>query len=246
MGIRWARLAAALVLASGLTACASSSGDPGDPAAGFNRAMHSFNKGVDTAVVRPLSKGYEFAVPETVKHVINNEVRYVRLPVSFANSVLQGNVDRAGDTFARFFVNTTLGGIGLLDPATTIGLPEHSEDFGQTLAVWGVGSGPYLELPLLGPTTVRDGLAQVGDTVLNPLTYIGAGTTTAVAKAAERPVRIIDTRYRFGNVLDEVLYETDDSYTAVKRTYLQRRKSAILNGKIEEEALPDIYEAEPF
>jgi len=217
-----------------------------DPAEGFNRAMHTFNKGVDTAVVRPLSKGYGYVVPETIKHVVNNEVRYVQLPISFANSVLQGNVERAGDTFARFFVNSTLGGLGALDPATEMGIPEHSEDFGQTLAVWGVGSGPYIELPLLGPTTVRDGFARVGDYALNPLTYIGQGATTAAFKAAETPTRIIDTRYRFSDLLDGALYESDDSYTVVRNTFVQRRRNAILNGKIDADALPDIYEAEPF
>jgi len=204
------------------------------------------NKGVDTAVLRPVSKGYEHAVPATFKHVINNEVRYVQLPVSFANSVLQGNVERAGDTLARIFINSTLGGLGALDPATEMGIPEHSEDFGQTLAVWGVGSGPYVELPLLGPSTVRDSLSRVGDNALNPLTYIGQGTTTAIIKAAETPVRIVDTRHRFGKLIDEVLYESDDSYTVVRNTYLQRRRNAILNGNIDAEALPDIYEDEPF
>ena len=239
---------AAVFAAFSLAGCASSvvpeTGN--DPAEGFNRAMHGFNKGVDTVVVRPLSKGYEYAVPATFKHVINNEVRYVQLPITFANSILQGNVERAGDTLARFFVNSTLGGLGALDPATEIGIPEHSEDFGQTLAVWGVGSGPYIELPLLGPTTVRDGIARVGDTALNPLTYVGQGATTQAIKAAETPVRIVDTRFRFGKLLDEALYESADSYTIVRNTFLQRRRNAILNGKIDVDALPDIYEAEPF
>ena len=245
-GLRVATMIGAIVA---LSACGSSGVVPAnnsDPAEGFNRAMHTFNKGVDTAVVRPLSKGYEYAVPETVKYIVNNEVRYVKLPISLANSLLQGNLERAGDTAARFFINSTIGGVGLLDPATTMGLPEHSEDFGQTLAVWGVDSGPYIELPLLGPTTVRDGLARVGDYALNPLTYIGQGTTTEIVKAAETPARIVDTRYRFGKLIDDVLYETDDSYTIVKNTYIQRRRNAILNGKVTEEVLPDIYEAEPF
>lgn len=240
--------ATALVSVLGLSACGNSivPEEGSDPAQGFNRAMHGINKGVDTAIVRPLSQGYGYVVPATIKHVVNNEVRYVQLPVTFANSILQGNAERAGDTLVRFFVNSTLGGLGALDPATEIGIPEHSEDFGQTLAVWGVGSGPYIELPLLGPTTVRDGVARIGDYALNPLTYIGQGATTTAVKAAETPVRIVDTRHRFGNLLDDVLYESDDSYTVVRNTYVQRRRNAILNGNIEAEDLPDIYEAEPF
>jgi len=242
------RMFAAFAVTLTVSACSNSliPEESSDPLEGFNRAMHGVNKGLDTAVLRPLSKGYEYAVPETIKHVVNNEVRYVQLPVSFTNSVLQGDVERAGDTLARIMVNTTLGGLGALDPATEIGIPEHSEDFGQTLAVWGVGSGPYIELPLLGPTTVRDGLSRVGDNALNPLTYIGQGATVTAIKAAETPIRIVDTRYRFGSLIDEVLYENDDSYSIVRNTYLQRRRNAILNGQVTEEVLPDIYEAEPF
>jgi len=247
---RWSglRVLPALATVLVISACSNSviPEEGSDPLESFNRTMHKFNKGADTAVLRPLSKGYEYAVPETIKHVVNNEVRYVQLPVTFANTVLQGDVERAGDTAARFFVNSTIGGIGLLDPATEMGIPEHSEDFGQTLAVWGVGSGPYVELPLLGPSTIRDGVSRVGDAALNPLTYVGSGTTTAIVKAAETPVRIVDTRYRFSPLIDEVLYETDDSYSVVRNTYLQRRRNAILNGQVTEEVLPDIYEAEPF
>ncbi len=242
---RFATILTSIIVLSG---CSNSlvPEDGNDPIEGVNRAVHSFNKGLDTAVLRPVSKGYGTVVPETFRHVINNEVRYVQLPVTFANSVLQGNVERAGDTAARFFVNSTLGGLGALDPATDMGIPEHSEDFGQTLAVWGVGSGPYVELPLLGPTTVRDGLSRVADTALSPLTYIGQGTTTSIVKAAETPVRVVDTRERFGSLIDEALYESDDSYTVVRNTFLQRRRNAILNGNIDAETLPDIYNDEAF
>ena len=231
-----------------LTACSGGviPEEGSDPYESFNRGTHSFNKGVDRVVLSPLARGYEFAVPETVKHVVNNEVRYAQLPISLANSVLQGDASRAGDTAARFIVNTTIGGLGLLDPATDFGIPEHGEDFGQTLAVWGVPSGPYVELPFLGPSTARDSVSRVVDTFTSPLTYIGSGTTTTLFKAAETPVRVVDTRHRFRPLIDEVLYETDDSYSVVRNTYLQRRRNAILNGQVTEDALPDFDEAEPF
>lgn len=239
--------AAALV---GLAACSGgvmpAPGGP-DPAQGFNRAMHGLNKGADTVLLRPLSKGYEYAVPATFKHVINNEVRFVQLPVSFANSVLQGDLNRARQTLARFFVNGTLGGLGALDPATEMGLPEHDEDFGQTLAVWGVPSGPYIELPLLGPSTVRDTFSRAGDMAMSPLMYIGQGSTTELVKAAETPARIIDTRHRFGPIIDQALYESEDSYSTLKNAYIQRRRGAIMNGQITREILPAIYQdEEPF
>lgn len=242
------RTASMVIAAMALSACSGGliPEEGTDPYEGFNRRTHSFNKGLDRAVLSPLARGYEFAVPETIKHVVNNEVRYAQLPVSLANSVLQGDVSRAGDTAARIFVNTTIGGLGLLDPASDFGIPEHGEDFGQTLAVWGVPSGPYVELPFLGPSTARDSVSRVVDNFTSPLTYIGSGTTTTLFKVAETPVRIVDTRHRFRPLIDEVLYETDDSYSVVRNTYLQRRRNAILNGQVTEDTLPDIDQAEPF
>lgn len=216
-----------------------------DPAIGFNRAMHGVNKGFDQVLIRPLSVGYGAVVPKTIKHVINNEVRFLSLPGTLINSLLQGNIERAGDTAARLFVNGTWGGLGLLDPATDLNIPEHDEDFGQTLAVWGLNAGPYVELPLLGPSSARGILGRVGDMALDPTTYISGNAITAL-NAGKRVGSIIDTRYRFQGLIDEALYDSPDSYAMVRNLYLQRRNNAILNGNISGNALPDIYEAEPF
>ncbi len=231
----------------GLSACSTSSTVENgyDPAVKVNRAVHSFNKGVDTVLLRPLSKGYELAVPATFKHIINNEVRFLSLPGTFTNALLQGNLERAGDTAARFAVNATLGGLGALDPATEMRIPEHDEDFGQTLAVWGAESGPYYELPLIGPNTARSVVGLAGDFALNPLSYFSGNAVTYIG-AGRRAAGIIDTRYRFGSVIDGALYESPDSYITVRDLYLQRRKNAILNGDIRGDALPDIYESEQF
>lgn len=221
-------------------------GGVADPLERPNRAFHSFNKGVDTILVRPLSKGYGYVVPQTIKHVVNNELRYVSLPGSFANSVLQGDVERAGDTLARFVVNGTMGGLGALDPATEMNIPEHDEDFGQTLAVWGVGAGPYVELPLLGPTTLRHLAGRVVDAPLDPLSYIDTGVSSTAISLGKRATTIVDARYRFGPAIDEALYEVPDSYVTVKNLYLQRRKNAILNGDLSGEALPEIFQDDDF
>ncbi len=217
-----------------------------DPAQYLNRPFHALNKGVDTVVVRPVSKAYDLAVPATVKHVVNNELRFLSLPGTLINSALQGNIERTGDTAARILVNGTLGGLGALDPATEMGIPEHAEDFGQTLAVWGAGQGPYYELPLLGPSSARDFAGTVGDFVINPLSYVGAGTGSLLLGPVRRGVDIVDTRYRFGDLVDQALYESPDSYVTVRNLYLQRRNNAILNGQTNVDALPDIYEGGEF
>ena len=217
-----------------------------DPAQYLNRPFHALNKGLDTAIIRPLSVGYGAVVPATIKHVVNNEVRFLSLPGTFVNSALQGNVERATDTAARFFVNATLGGLGALDPATDFGIPEHDEDFGQTLAVWGANQGPYYELPLLGPSSARDFAGTVGDFVINPLSYVGSGTGSLLLGPGRRAASIVDTRYRFQGAIDQALYDSPDSYVTVRNLYLQRRRNAILNGETDVEALPDIYEGGEF
>lgn len=217
-----------------------------DPAQYLNRPFHAFNKGLDTAIIRPVSKGYGAVVPATIKHVVNNEVRFLSLPKTLVNSVLQGNLERTGDTAARLLVNGTLGGLGALDPATELNIPEHDEDFGQTLAVWGANQGPYYELPLLGPSSSRDFAGTVGDFFLNPLSYVGSGTGSTLLGAGRRTASIVDTRSKFSDAIDGALYGTPDSYVTVRNLYLQRRNNAILNGQSDLNARPDIYEGEPF
>lgn len=217
-----------------------------DPAQYLNRPFHAFNKGVDTVVLRPVSKTYDALVPATVKHVIGNELRFLALPGTFVNAALQGNLERAGDTAARFLVNGTMGGLGALDPATDLNIPEHDEDFGQTLAVWGARQGPYYELPLLGPSSARDFAGRVGDYVLNPLNAVGGGTGSLLLGPVRTVAGIVDTRQRFGDVIDQALYESPDSYITIRNIYLQRRKNAILNGKTDLDARPDIYEGGEF
>lgn len=217
-----------------------------DPAQYLNRPFHAFNKGLDTAIIRPVSKGYGAVVPATIKHVVNNEVRFLSLPKTLVNSVLQGNVERTGDTAARIVVNATLGGLGALDPATEMNIPEHDEDFGQTLAVWGVNQGPYYELPLLGPSSSRDFAGTIGDFIINPLSYVGSGTGSTLLGVGRRVATIVDTRSTFSDAIDEALYKSPDSYATVRNLYLQRRNNAILNGNIDVDARPDIYEAGEF
>lgn len=217
-----------------------------DPAEYLNRPIHSFNKGVDRVILRPVSKGYDALVPATIKHIVSNEVRFLSLPGTFINSALQGDVERAGDTMARFVVNGVFGGLGALDPATDLKIPQHDEDFGQTLAVWGARQGPYYELPLLGSSTARDFAGRLGDMVLNPFTYIDAGAANILLGPVRQGVGLVDTRLRFGDAIDRALYQSPDSYVTLRNVYLQRRNNAILNGEVNTETRPDIYQDGEF
>jgi phospholipid-binding lipoprotein MlaA len=202
---------------------------PGDPFEHFNRDMFGFNNALDKAAIEPLARGYRAATPGFFRSGVRNVLHNLASPVIFANDVLQGEPLRAGDTAGRFFVNTTVGVFGLFDFATHAGIPSHDEDFGQTLGKWGVGGGPYLMLPLLGPSNVRDLTGKVVDIAIDPLTYAKFRNDDAA--------RVV----RFG--ADELTQRTDsldgveslressvDPYAAVRSIYNQSRNSAILNG----------------
>ena len=157
--------------------------------------------------------------------------------MTLVNAVLQGNWSRAETTFWRFFVNTTLGGLGTLDPASDLGLPQYEEDFGQTLAVAGAEEGGYLFLPLLGPVPPRDLVGRLVDFAFDPLTYIeGAGALSAGRTGAGA----LEFRAQNLETIDQLRETSTDFYAAVRSAYRQRRNAAILNGQTDVESLPDI------
>lgn len=208
---------------------------PGDPWEGFNRDMYAVHESVDKAVLEPVARGYRAITPRPVRQGVLNFLRNLRGPVIFTNDVLQGEFPRAGVTAARFGINTTLGLVGLFDPATGMGLERHDEDFGQTLAVWGVGPGPYLFVPLAGPTTVRDATGRIIDIAFDPLTWargedvdVWRGSRTVVAGVAAREL-VLDA-------VDEIRASSLDPYVTVRSSYQLLRESAIQNGA---EALPE-------
>ena len=139
--------------------------DPWEP---MNRRLFSAHETIDRSLLAPTARGYRRVTPTPVRNGVSNLLRNLRGPQIFANDVLQGEFRRAGVTAARFSVNTTLGFLGMFDPATGMGLERHTEDFGQTLAVWGVSEGPYVFVPVLGPTNVRDGVGAVVNLALDP------------------------------------------------------------------------------
>lgn len=220
------RGATAILLAAiaGLSACSPAPQgvavhDPYEP---MNRRVHAFNKGIDRAV-SGASGGGGASVPEDISEVVSNFADNVSLPGMVVNGVLQGNFRDASTNTLRFLINTTLGLVGLADPATQMGLEEQDTDFGETLAVWGVPEGAYLELPVLGPSTERDLAGRVVDAVIDPLKHVGTEPQRrlgTVSKLADKAL----SRARFGDTVDSVLHESADSYAQTRLVYLQHRR----------------------
>ena len=223
-----------LVLAVVAAGC-SSTKDPAslaqnDPYEPTNRAITGFNSTVDNAVAKPVAKFYNHALPQSARTGVHNFLTNLGKPVVFGNDVLQGEVTRAGQTVARFTVNTTLGVGGLVDVASMIGIPEHDEDFGQTLGVYGVGEGPYLVIPFMGPNPPRDLAGSVVDIFMDPTTYItfhGSDTWYAVRAG----VSVLDLRARNIDTLEQIERTSIDVYATTRSLYRQYRNSEIRNGR---------------
>jgi phospholipid-binding lipoprotein MlaA len=216
-----------LALLVGLGGCATTGGNPRDPLEGLNRAVFTFNDGADKLVIKPLAIGYKTLLPTFARTGVSNFFANLGDIWIGINNVLQGKVrDGAGD-FGRFALNTTVGILGFFDVASNAGLDKHNEDFGQTLGRWGVGSGAYLVLPFLGPSSVRDGLSRLAvDWRGNPLWYtvdVPTGNTLI-------GLSLIDSRANLLDVSQLAEEAALDYYSYVRGAYLQRRRSLIYDG----------------
>ena len=223
-------MAVVAVLAAG---CASSTEPEGlaqnDPYEATNRKIFDMNMKVDKAVAKPVAKAYNSAVPQFARDGLHNFLTNLNKPVTLANDMLQANGPRVGETLGRIIVNTTVGVGGLFDVATMIGIPDHDEDFGQTLGVWGSGEGPYIVLPFMGPDPPRDLAGDVVDIFLDPTTYItfhGSDTWYAVRSGAV----ILDLRARNVDNLEQIERTSIDFYATTRSLYRQYRNSEIRNG----------------
>jgi phospholipid-binding lipoprotein MlaA len=216
-----------VLLLTTLAGCATTGGNPNDPLEGYNRAMFSFNQGLDNAIIKPVASGYKTVMPEIARTGVSNFFSNLRDIWIGVNNVLQGKVGDGASDFGRFAINTTVGILGLFDVASKAGLEKHNEDFGQTLGRWGVGSGAYVVLPLFGPSTVRDGFSLlVVDWHGDPLWYVGNVPTRNELVG----VRFVDTR---ANLLDVSRLAEEaalDHYAYVRDAFLQRRRSLIYDG----------------
>lgn len=216
-----------------------------DPWEGVNRRLYAVHNVLDGVILEPIALGYRAIVPRPARSGVRNVLNNLNSPVVLANDVLQGSPKKAGVTIARFGINTTLGVAGLFDVADRMGLKRRNEDFGQTLGVWGAGEGPYLFIPLLGPTNVRDGFGRVVDFAFDPLNYAtyDHDNTVNIARAA---LTAVDAREQLIEPVRDINATSSDPYAATKRIYTKSRRSEIKDGAVDVESLPDFdFDAGP-
>ncbi|MDD5250122.1 MAG: VacJ family lipoprotein [Rhodocyclaceae bacterium] len=210
----------------GLLGGCATSGNPKDPIEGFNRAMFSFNEGLDTVVIKPVAKGYDAALPTPVKTGVSNFFGNIADVFIGVNNLLQGKVQEAASDGARFLVNTTVGILGVIDWASDMGLEKHDEDFGQTFGRWGVGDGAYVVVPFFGPRTARDTVGLVLDVKADPVANYSHVATRNTLLA----VRVESDRAGMLPA-DKVIEEAAlDKYSYIRDGYLQRRRNLIYDG----------------
>ena len=202
--------------------------NPVDPYEGFNRPMYNFNMGVDKYLLKPVADGYKFITPNFMQTGVTNFFSNLKGINVVLNDMLQGKFGQSASDLGRFTTNTTIGLLGLFDVASNLGMPRNEEDFGQTLAVWGVDQGPYLVLPFLGPTTLRDGGGGIIDRAANPSTYFlpGVGVLEGISDRANAEGAL--------NFIDEAAL---DPYVFTRESFLQYRKNQANDGKVEADSL---------
>ena len=217
-----------------LQGCASGpKANPADPLEPFNRSVYNFNEGLDRAVLKPVATAYQNVTPSPVRTGVTNFFENLSDAWSFVNNVLQAKPTEAANTLFRFTTNTFWGIGGIFDVATDLKIPKHKEDFGQTLGTWGLSSGPYLVLPLFGPSSLRDSAGLLVDrqgSLLSQTNDIGARNSLT-------GLNLVDTRANLleaGNLLDQAAL---DKYAFIRDAYLQRRQSQVGGG--ESDASPE-------
>jgi phospholipid-binding lipoprotein MlaA len=217
-----------------LGGCASSdqSDAVNDPLEPINREVFAFNHSLDARAALPAATYYKSAMPDSAREGVHNFLSNLTLPVTFANDVLQGETTRAGNTACRFGVNTTIGILGVMDPASGMGYPDHDADFGQTLMVYGVPGGPYMVLPLLGSTQPRELAGKLlVDHYFNPLGYLTYDGKLYVS-LTENLIKLVDQRSRKIGVLRDVERNSIDYYASVRSMYLQKHSIDTDNGNV--------------
>ena len=217
-----------LLMLTVVTGCASVNAPRADPLEGLNRTTFKVNETVDDYVLKPVAKGYQAITPSFVRSGVSNAFSNVGDVGTSVNNLLQGKPASAISDFGRFLVNSTLGVLGLFDVATGMGLEKHEEDFGQTLGRWGVGSGPFLVLPILGPSTLRDTVAKPADAYTSYSRYIGHVPTRNSTQA----LGIINFRADLLNTTSTLDEASLDKYQFIRDAYLQRRLSQVYDGKV--------------
>ncbi len=220
------RFVASLLSVLLLSSCATSN-NKADPYESFNRKVYGFNRAVDKAVLQPVAKGYKAITPDPVETGIDNFFSNLGDVSNMLNNILQWKLGDASSDLGRILVNSTLGLGGFFDPASSMGLEKHDEDFGQTLGAWGVGPGAYVMLPFLGPSTIRDTSAMPADNYLDPLKEVSESSTEYGLKG----LRLLVKRAELLS-LEEQIENALDEYSFVRDAYLQNRKYKVYDGDL--------------
>ncbi len=239
-------LACALALAS----CATSGNRPNtrtadasgieDPMEGYNRFMFKVNDAVDRAVFEPVARGYRYVAPKPVRKGVSNFLKNLKSPVNIANQLLQGDLEGAGNDFVRFAVNTTVGIGGLIDVAGENGYKYEQEDFGQTLASWGVGHGAYFVIPLLGPSSLRDATGMLVDSFADPLNIYLYNTDHEEWVYARWGLTFLSAREELLDAVSDLRKHSLDYYASTRSAYAQRREALVKDQKPDSGASPSI------
>jgi len=222
LGVRLAFITLTLSLLQG---CATGT-DPRDPFEPFNRGVYSFNEGVDRAILQPVARGYRAVLPQFIRSSVSNFFSNINDVVVALNNLLQGKFTAAYTDLGRVAINSTIGLLGLFDVASEAGIEKHDEDFGQTLGRWGMADGPFLVLPLLGPSTGRDAVGRVGDYFSDPVTYVDPTHNRYQLFGT----RIVNRRAELLDASTVLQTAALDPYEFVRDAYLQRRRHLIYDG----------------
>lgn len=236
--LRFSALAVALF---GFVACSTpkTTSEISDPWEKRNRAVYGFNEKIDHAALEPIAKGYRYTVPKPARNGVRNVLRNLKTPTNLANELLQGDLNGAGTVVTRASVNTFIGLGGLIDVAAYEGIPYTQEDFGQTLAVWGIDHGPYLVAPLFGPGSVRDYTGIFVDSFSDPLNHWLFNIEKDGWVYTRTGVTLLDTRESLLDVLRDLRNNSIDGYATLKSVYTQNRNNLITDGRGSADSLPD-------
>jgi phospholipid-binding lipoprotein MlaA len=243
MSRRWTGILAGVMLAAALGGCATAPASPealaaNDPWEQTNRETLKLNGKIDRYFVIPSVGLYFLLVPEPGRRGVHNFLGNLSLPTIFVNDMLQGEVSRAGKSMWRLVINSTIGLGGFLDPASKIGIPGHGEDFGQTLAVWGVGEGPYLVLPFLGPSNPRDAAGFAADVLIDPTNQIHF-KQHIWWDGARIYFTLLDLKGQTYQTIQGIQRSSVDYYSSLRNLYRQMRAEQIRNGRQKAQDLPD-------
>lgn len=252
----WAAATVAAFVLTGLAGCATKppASDPealaaykqnDDPLEPMNRKLYVFNNTLDTYAMKPVAQGYSAVVPRTVRNHVGDFLSNLHTPVVFINDILEAKSRRAGDSLVRFVVNSTVGLGGIFDVATGLGYPSHEADFGITLAIWGVGTGPFLYLPVLGPSDPRDAAGFGVGIVSDPFFWTGQGAVVTALGYSRTALTIVNTRAELLKPIEEVKRMALDPYATFRSLYRQHREAAIQAARDDNRATPPDWYPRP-